>query len=239
MELNNSSGMPDSAGTLQYTLTAEDAVLLFDKAGVSRDLRTIERNCKDGQLTCIKVETGNASKYMIDPGSVDIRIKQLQAVTKLNVKSQSDSSRRDEIDRDTSGHDATHQDTSRLVATDRDTEVDGLKKRLDEMETTNRGLEIDKAVRDRSVQWLEKQLTLANERGEKYVVQLIEQSKLIGGMESQLLALAAGTQNSASSPSHASPDLNQPTDITSSTPADDLHTLLGGDNSEPQGEQTV
>lgn len=166
--------------TSEYTLNVDDAVLLFDQAGVSRDPRTIERNCKDGQLNCIKVETVNASKYMIDRTSVDIRIKQLKAVTKLSVKLDPDVSGHAETHRDPSGQVATHLDASRNVATDHGTEVEALKKRVEDLELSNRSLEIDKAVIDRSVQWLEKQLILANERDERHILRLIEQSRLIG-----------------------------------------------------------
>jgi len=62
------------------------------------------------------------------------------------------------------------------------------------LEAQLKGLEIDKAVRDRSIQFLEGQLAKAETRQESFVERLIEQSRLIGDMERQLHLLETPTQ---------------------------------------------
>ncbi len=57
---------PDS----DFTLTIEDAALLYERAGHPRTLRSIQRYCAKGHLEYRRVETSFAEKFLINPDSV-------------------------------------------------------------------------------------------------------------------------------------------------------------------------
>jgi hypothetical protein len=165
--------------TPTYTLTVDEAAALFSNAGVPKNPRTISRNCEDGTLTCTKVETANFWRYMIDQGSVERRIMELKNVRKISVL-HVDISSRDKLQHDASRHDEMRQDTSRHSSPDHDPEY------IRNLEAQLKGLEIDKAVRDRSIQYLEQQLVAKEVREENFIEQLLAQSRLIGDMERHL-----------------------------------------------------
>lgn len=60
-----------------YSITLEEAGLLFREAGLPRNLRSLQRYCAGGRLDCIKEETINGLQYFVDPASVDRAIIQL------------------------------------------------------------------------------------------------------------------------------------------------------------------
>jgi hypothetical protein len=53
-----------------YTLSIEDAVALYERAGLPRTPRTIQRYCANGHLDCRRVEIPYGEKYLITPVSV-------------------------------------------------------------------------------------------------------------------------------------------------------------------------
>lgn len=110
----------------------------------------------------------------------------LKNVKRIAVQHNPDAPRQTETDRGAPGQTTVHQDTPRHIRSD-DEEFANLK-------TQVRSLEMDKIVRDRSIQFLEGQLGKSEERTEKYVERLIEQSRVIGDMERQLNLLSAPTQ---------------------------------------------
>src|SRR5919206_809595 len=57
---------PDS----DYSLSIEDAVALYARAGLPRTPRTIQRYCANGHLDCRRVEIPYGEKYLITPASV-------------------------------------------------------------------------------------------------------------------------------------------------------------------------
>ena len=79
-----------SPDTTRYVLTTEEASRLFAEGGVPRSPRTITRFCQMGDLECIRVETEKNYKYLIDPNSVEKRIKQLQQALHLSSKTSPD-----------------------------------------------------------------------------------------------------------------------------------------------------
>lgn len=53
-----------------YTLSIEDAVALYERAGLPRTPRTVQRYCGNGHLDCRRVEIPYGEKYLITPASV-------------------------------------------------------------------------------------------------------------------------------------------------------------------------
>jgi hypothetical protein len=54
----------------EYSLSIEDAAALYERAGLPRTLRTIQRYCAKGHLDSHRVETAYGEKYLITPASV-------------------------------------------------------------------------------------------------------------------------------------------------------------------------
>jgi hypothetical protein len=57
---------PDS----EYSLTIDDAALLYERAGLPRTLRSIQRYCAVGGLDAHRIETAYGDKFLITPASV-------------------------------------------------------------------------------------------------------------------------------------------------------------------------
>src|SRR4051794_40914232 len=53
-----------------YSLSIEDALALYARAGLPRTPRTIQRYCANGHLDCRRVEIPYGEKYLITPASV-------------------------------------------------------------------------------------------------------------------------------------------------------------------------
>src|SRR5713226_337655 len=54
----------------EYSLSIEDAATLYERAGLPRTLRTIQRYCAKGHLDSHRIETAYGEKYLITPASV-------------------------------------------------------------------------------------------------------------------------------------------------------------------------
>ncbi len=67
---------PDS----EFTLTVEQAVDQYARAGLPRTPRTIQRYCDKNHLDCRKVETPFSEKYLISPASVAKHIAYIEEV---------------------------------------------------------------------------------------------------------------------------------------------------------------
>src|SRR3954447_16675282 len=53
-----------------YSLSIEDALALYARAGLPRTPRTIQRYCANGHLDCRRVEIPYGEKYLIAPASI-------------------------------------------------------------------------------------------------------------------------------------------------------------------------
>lgn len=67
---------PDS----DYTLSIDDALALYARAGLPRTPRTIQRYCAKGHLDCRRIETAYGEKYLITPASVAKHIAYIEEV---------------------------------------------------------------------------------------------------------------------------------------------------------------
>jgi hypothetical protein len=88
-----------------FTLTIDEALERYARAGLPRTPRSIQRYCAKGHLQCRLIETEFGEKYLIAPSSVDKHIAYIEEV-RLAATSP-----------DLSRHDANSRDQSRHVAT--------------------------------------------------------------------------------------------------------------------------
>jgi hypothetical protein len=88
-----------------FTLTIDDALERYARAGLPRTPRSIQRYCAKGHLQCRLIETEFGEKYLIAPASVDKHIAYIEEVRLVATSP------------DLSRHAATSRDTSRHVAT--------------------------------------------------------------------------------------------------------------------------
>src|SRR6266851_4580672 len=64
----------------EYSLSIEDAAERYERAGLPRTLRTIQRYCAKGHLDCRRVEIPYGEKYLITPASVATHIAYIEEV---------------------------------------------------------------------------------------------------------------------------------------------------------------
>jgi hypothetical protein len=67
---------PDS----DFTLTIDEALERYARAGLPRTPRSIQRYCAKGHLDCRRVETAFGEKYLISPASIDKHIAYIEEV---------------------------------------------------------------------------------------------------------------------------------------------------------------
>jgi hypothetical protein len=67
---------PDS----DFTLTIDDALERYARAGLPRTPRSVQRYCAKGHLDCRRIETAFGEKYLISPASVDQHIAYIEEV---------------------------------------------------------------------------------------------------------------------------------------------------------------
>jgi hypothetical protein len=104
----------------QYTITIEQAISLFDNAGVGRDKRTIERYCEHNKIDAVKLFSEFGPKWYLNPESVAGKIKKLQQfadtsnqATTSTQTSHDNEPRQSDDSRALSGHAAASRDESR------------------------------------------------------------------------------------------------------------------------------
>jgi hypothetical protein len=93
---------PDS----DFTLSIDEALERYGRAGLPRTPRSIQRYCAKGHLDCRLIETSFGEKYLISPESIDKHIAYIEEVRQAATIP------------DLSRHAATSRDTSRQVAPD-------------------------------------------------------------------------------------------------------------------------
>ena len=64
-----------------FTISIDEALERYAKAGHPRTPRSVQRYCAKGHLQCRLVETGFGEKYLIAPDSVDKHIAYIEEVT--------------------------------------------------------------------------------------------------------------------------------------------------------------
>jgi hypothetical protein len=67
---------PDS----DFTLSIDEALERYARAGLPRTPRSVQRYCAKGHLDCRRVDTPSGEKYLISPASVDKHIAYIEEV---------------------------------------------------------------------------------------------------------------------------------------------------------------
>ena len=65
----------------EFSLTIDEALERYARAGHPRTPRSVQRYCAKGHLQCRLIETGFGEKYLITPDSVDKHIAYIEEVT--------------------------------------------------------------------------------------------------------------------------------------------------------------
>src|ERR1700682_2371573 len=63
-----------------FTLTIDEALDRYARAGLPRTPRSVQRYCAKGHLECRLIETSIGEKYLISPESVDKHIAYIEEV---------------------------------------------------------------------------------------------------------------------------------------------------------------
>src|SRR3954468_13848059 len=69
-----------SSDDSEFTLSIEEALERYARAGLPRTPRSVQRYCAKGHLDCRRVETAFGEKYLISPASVDKHIAYIDEV---------------------------------------------------------------------------------------------------------------------------------------------------------------
>ncbi len=110
---------PDS----DFTLTIDEALERYARAGLPRTPRSVQRYCAKGDLDCRRIETAFGEKYLIAPASIDKHIAYIEevrpAATGRDRSRQvaTDVAPREAQEKEKEGA-ATSEDLPRLVATE-------------------------------------------------------------------------------------------------------------------------
>jgi hypothetical protein len=185
---------PDS----DFTLTIDEALERYGRAGLPRTPRSVQRYCAKGHLECRLIETQFGEKYLISPESIDKHIAYIEEVRQATTGA--DLPRHAATSRDTSrpvattdtqadSHDeprqgaATSPDQSRPVATEI---VDQLEKRLGE--------------KDGEIQFLRSEVAVKNDQIKDLTERARETNHLIAGLQKMLTPLLGRPDDSQSDP---------------------------------------
>src|SRR5665213_2931710 len=111
----------------EFTLSIDEALERYARAGLPRTPRSVQRYCAKGRLQCRLIETTFGEKYLITPESVDKHIAYINEVTPTTsrdvsrqVAASHDSNEPEIVARQPATEAATIPDVSRLVATTSD-----------------------------------------------------------------------------------------------------------------------
>src|ERR1700753_1099687 len=63
-----------------FTLTIDEALERYARAGLPRTPRSVQRYCAKGHLDCRRIETQFGEKYLISPASIDKHIAYIEEV---------------------------------------------------------------------------------------------------------------------------------------------------------------
>ncbi|HZP75423.1 MAG TPA: hypothetical protein VFB45_04705 [Pseudolabrys sp.] len=165
---------PDS----DFTLSIDEALDRYAKAGLPRTSRSVQRYCAKGHLDCRRIETAFGEKYLIDPVSIDRHIAYIEEVRQ--VATGRDVPRQvaadvapKEPEKDEARQGATSTDLSRQVATD--ISVEHLTKRLQE--------------KDGEISFLRSEIVVKNDQIKDLTERARETNLLIHGLQQMLTPL--------------------------------------------------
>jgi hypothetical protein len=175
---------PDS----EFTLTIDEALERYARAGLPRTPRSVQRYCAKGHLDCRRIETQFGEKYLISPASVDKHIAYIEEVRP--VATSRDLPRQvatavvpQESHDEERQRAATSPDLSRPVATPY---VEQLEKRLDE--------------KDGEITFLRTEVSIKNDQIKDLTERARETNHLIAGLQKMLTPLLGRTGDAHADP---------------------------------------
>jgi hypothetical protein len=172
---------PDS----DFTLSIDEALERYARAGLPRTPRSIQRYCAKGHLDCRRIETPFGEKYLISPASIDKHIAYIEEVRPV----------------------ATSRDESRPVATSPDKEqpprpIDEERQAAPTSTDMPRQVATEYVARLESENdFLRKQINVKDEQIKDLTERARETNHLIGGLQKMLTPLLGRfNDNSAENP---------------------------------------
>jgi hypothetical protein len=161
----------------EFTLTIDDALERYARAGLPRTPRSVQRYCAKGHLDCRRIETQFGEKYLISPASVDKHIAYIEEVrpvaTSRDVPRQAATTVvADESHDEPRRSAATSPDLSRPVATEY---VQQLETRLSE--------------KDGEITFLRGEVSIKNDQIKDLTERARETNHLIAGLQKMLTPL--------------------------------------------------
>ena len=168
-------------------VTVDEAFMLCQDAGLDRTKKTIRSWCRHEHVDGKKQSTPIGERWMVEANSLHVKIRselefQRQSEPIHTSANQFEQVRTTDTPVRTSAHSSEQErtDTDQQEPQTATSQVDT--KKIAELEREVRSLEIDKAVRDRHVEFLTEQ----NKEGQK---NLLSQSRYIGHLETQVMQL--------------------------------------------------
>jgi hypothetical protein len=168
---------PDS----DFTITIDDALERYARAGLPRTPRSIQRYCAKGHLDCRRIETSYGDKYLISPASIDKHIAYIEEVRPV----------------------ATSRDESRQVATDVAAQNTHDRPRQDAPTASDmpRPVATEFVARlETENDFLRKQITVKDEQIKDLTERARETNHLIAGLQKLFTPLLNRNNNASSDP---------------------------------------
>lgn len=185
---NDQSRLVATSPDSDFTLTIDEALERYGRAGLPRTPRSVQRYCAKGHLDCRRIETAFGEKYLISPASVEKHIAYIEEVrpvaTSRDLSRHVATSDAAELSHDEPRHEApTSDDRSRPVATEL---VQQLEKRLDE--------------KDGEITFLRSEVSIKNDQIKDLTERARETNHLIAGLQKMLTPLLGHAQESQVDP---------------------------------------
>lgn len=182
---------PDS----EFTVTIDEAVERYARAGLPRTPRSIQRYCAKGHLDCRRVETPFGEKFLISPASIDKHIAYIEEVRAVATSP------------DLTRQDATSRDEPRQAATPVGASGDSTPAAGGDQQrhgTTEYVQQLEKRIeeKDGEIRFLRSENAMKNDQIKDLTERARETNHLIAGLQKMLTPLLGR-------PSDSPPDFPQ------------------------------
>ena len=176
---------PDS----DFTLTIDEALERYGRAGLPRTPRSIQRYCAKGHLECRLIETPIGEKYMISPASVDKHIAYIEEVS-ANATSP-DLTRLDATRRDKARPVGSEGGASNIMGTSPEEGATGSDKSRHHAPDTDYIQQLEKRLvdKDGEIVFLRGEVSVKNDQIKDLTERARETNHLIAGLQRMITPL--------------------------------------------------